>query len=151
MYSGRCHCGYARFQFDGDVLTCYTCHCTRCQSSSGSAFSINMIVQSVTLSLISGDIETLKYQYNDRELQCYQCRHCGTVLWMNYADKSEYASIQAGTFDEQGWYEPVAHLWMLNAQTWLSLSDQTQRYDTQPEFEELITLWQNRSTDAFSS
>jgi hypothetical protein len=35
---GRCHCGYITFEADADPDKAWICHCTDCQSFSGSAF-----------------------------------------------------------------------------------------------------------------
>ena len=36
--SGRCHCGAVRFEAEVDPAEVLICHCTDCQTLSGSAF-----------------------------------------------------------------------------------------------------------------
>ena len=144
MRIGSCHCERVSFDFSGEVLTCYVCHCRRCQAASGSAFSINMLVRSKDIEVVSGEPEVNQYLYNDRCLNRNQCSSCCTALWMNYSDKDEFVSVQAGTFQQQDWYQPVAHIWISSALPWLSLTDSIARYNTQPELTELIDLWQCR-------
>ena len=40
---GRCHCGYIRFEADADPDKAAICHCTDCQSFSGSNVPLAVI------------------------------------------------------------------------------------------------------------
>jgi hypothetical protein len=39
---GHCHCGQITFQSEGDPNTVTVCHCTDCQTLTGSAFRANI-------------------------------------------------------------------------------------------------------------
>jgi len=143
-YMGQCHCGHVLFGFSGKAITCYACHCTDCQKSSGTAFSTNMLVERVELTHVSGTTEIIEYEFNNRVLQRHQCCRCATALWLNYSDKIKYASIQTGTFQSQDWFEPIAHLWLRSSLPWIPIPDHQAKFETQPELSDLIALWHSK-------
>ena len=62
MHSGRCQCGHCTFSFIGNPITCYACHCTNCQSASGSAFGLSMIVMQEDIKLTGGSIVEQRFE-----------------------------------------------------------------------------------------
>ena len=40
---GHCHCGQITFEAEVDPMTLTICHCTDCQTLTGSAFRINIL------------------------------------------------------------------------------------------------------------
>lgn len=44
---GRCHCGYITFEAEADPDKAGICHCTDCQSLSGSAFRTFLLVTAI--------------------------------------------------------------------------------------------------------
>ena len=146
MHQGSCQCGAVRYQFNGEPLTCYACHCTDCQTSSGSAFGLSMIVKLDDLEVINGDTETSKTDVNGTEVQRHCCGTCGTDFWYSADEYPGIAALKPGTFDDTSWFEPVAHLWMRSAQPWVILDDASAKYQQQPEIAELIELWAKRNT-----
>jgi Glutathione-dependent formaldehyde-activating enzyme len=51
---GGCHCGSIRFEAEVDPATVVICHCTDCQTSSGSAFRTVVVTKPGTFALLSG-------------------------------------------------------------------------------------------------
>ena len=51
---GRCHCGYITFEAEADPDKAGICHCTDCQSLSGSAFRTFLLVTDDTFRILSG-------------------------------------------------------------------------------------------------
>ena len=52
---GRCHCGYITFEAEADPDKAGVCHCTDCQSLSGSAFRTFLVVTDGTFRNFSGE------------------------------------------------------------------------------------------------
>ena len=42
--SGGCQCGTVRYEITGPPTTVYACHCTECQTQSGSAFAMAAVI-----------------------------------------------------------------------------------------------------------
>ena len=141
MHQGSCQCGALRYQLNGDPLTCYACHCTDCQTSTGSAFTLSMIVRREDVRIIEGEAAINTFMHNGSEVQRYHCGNCGTAFWYLATEMPKYIALKPGTFDETDWFTPVAHIWLRSAQTWVVLDETTARYQKQPKMIELFKLW----------
>lgn len=53
---GGCACGAVRYVLKGPPLGIYTCHCTACQTLTGSAFSIGMSVLRKDFEVTRGEL-----------------------------------------------------------------------------------------------
>lgn len=141
---GTCQCNKICYQLNAEPLTCYACHCSDCQSSSGSAFSMSMIVNSKDLTIISGEPAVNKTEQNGIQVQRHYCAECGTILWYSADVYAGLAALKPGTFTDTSWFKPVAHVWTGSAQTWFQLPADAMSYEKQPELSELIDLWQKK-------
>lgn len=145
MYSGKCECKAVAYQFDGEPLTCYTCHCTDCQTASGSAFGLSMIVNEKDLKIVQGELSISTVDYNGTQVQRHHCKHCGTTLWLAADEYPNIVALRPGTFDDTQWFKPIAHLWTRSAQPWVRLDPSIPHYEKQPEFSELMDLYSNKN------
>ncbi len=66
MYPGSCECKSIQYKFTGEPLTCYACHCTDCQTASGSAFGLSMIINDKDIEIIKGKVAKVE-SLNDNE------------------------------------------------------------------------------------
>ena len=144
LHKGSCQCGAVEYTLVGEPLTCYSCHCTRCQTLSGSAFTLSMVVSSDALEFGSVKPSEVRFLHKDTEVVRHFCEKCATTLWFSSDSIPGFSAIKPGTFNDTTWYKPVAHLWMSSAQPWVKLDDGIKQYDTQPEMRELVELWQER-------
>ncbi|VAW75291.1 hypothetical protein MNBD_GAMMA12-2718 [hydrothermal vent metagenome] len=141
MHLGSCECHAVQYQFSGDPLTCYACHCTDCQTSSGSAFSLSMIVNDKHIELRKGKVAINVIDMNGVNVNKHHCSDCGSALWFSADEYPGMAALKPGTFDDTSWFEPIAHLWVRSKQSWLVLEATVRQYDTQVEISELVGLW----------
>ena len=144
MYSGNCECKAIVYQFDGEPLTCYTCHCTDCQTLSGTAFGLAMVVNQKDVKIIKGKVSVNTLDYNGKKVQRHRCNYCGTSLWFTADSYPNLMAIKPGTFEDTSWFKPIAHLWTRSAQSWVCFDDSIPKYEKQPEYSELMELWGNR-------
>lgn len=144
MYNGSCECKAVGYQFDGEPLTCYTCHCTNCQTSSGSAFGTSMIVNESDLKIVKGKVSVGITDYSGIPVKRHHCEKCGTALWMSADEYPNIVALKPGTFDDTKWFKPIAHLWTRSAQPWITFDKTIPQYEKQPELSELIKLWAAR-------
>ena len=144
VHTGGCECNAIAYQFDGEPLTCYTCHCTDCQTSSGTAFGLAMVVYLKEVKIIKGKVTTTTVTYNEEKVQRHSCAQCGTSLWFTADKYPELMSIKPGTFSETNWFKPIAHLWTRSAVSWVCFDDSIPKYEKQPDYSELMELWKNR-------
>ncbi|MDJ0656529.1 MAG: GFA family protein [Xanthomonadales bacterium] len=144
-YGGRCQCGELKYEVVEPPLTCYACHCRDCQSASGSAFSLSMIVPATALRVNSGELQTLDFSYHAGERTRHACAQCGTTLWVTSPAQPELAALKAGTLDDKALCEPVAHVWYQSRQRWIQANRDAEVFERQPDdMAVLVDLWQRR-------
>ena len=146
-YVGHCLCGAVRYRVTTEPLAFYACHCTDCQRRTGSAFALSMIVRPEDVELLSGDLGSYEAVLTDgRRKAGRMCMACGTRLWGD-SKKSGLLVVQAGTLVQPSGLEPVAHIWMCEAQPWFVPKANTTLYERQPEEPgELARLWREAHT-----
>ena len=147
MYDFSCHCKQLTYRFSGQPDCCYTCHCTDCRRASGSAFTSNMIVNHADISLVSGQASELCYSHNNDQLHVSCCQRCATDLFLFVGSRPATATILTGTFLQQHWFSPVAHIWTRSAVSWLKLDDGLPCYEKQPAWEDLAAQWKSHSNN----
>ena len=55
MNEGGCACGEIRYRLTSDPLFTHCCHCLNCQRQTGSAFVINVLIETDRLELLAGE------------------------------------------------------------------------------------------------
>ena len=143
MHQGHCHCKSVCYEFGGSPLTCYACHCTDCQSSTGSAFTLSMIVNQSDVSIVEGSVAVDGFTHNGAEIERHHCEKCGSVLWFAGKEYPGILALKPGTFDDTSWFSPIAHLWVRSKQPWLMLDSSIKQFEKQPEMSELFGLWKS--------
>ena len=85
--NGRCHCGYLSFEAEADPAQVAICHCTDCQTSTGSAFRVNIPAPAASFKMLSGQptayVKTTAESGNPR-VQAF-CPKCGTPMVLRTA------------------------------------------------------------------
>jgi hypothetical protein len=54
---GRCHCGFITYEADIDPERVVICHCTDCQTLTGSAFRTAVLTREGGFRLLSGELK----------------------------------------------------------------------------------------------
>jgi len=144
---GGCVCGAVRYRLLEDPLEIHVCHCTRCQTVSGSAFVMCMPVHTRSLELLGSAPEAVEFEDPDGLAKRHRrCPNCGCCLWGEIEGLPEVLALQAGTLDDTSSLEPIAHIWTSSAQPWIEIPTDLLRYEKQPEDDlELVRAWKSRS------
>lgn len=145
MKEGSCQCGAIEYKYSGTPLTCCVCHCTDCQTGSGSAFAVSLVVKHEDIEITSGDIVEDSYQLNGNDLIRARCSECSTGLWYVSKAMPDIVSLQPGTLRDTSWVRPVAHVWTRSAQSWINFDPSMKKYETQGDIPELIELWKQQN------
>ena len=140
---GGCVCGAIRYRLNAAPLSLYACHCKRCQSYSGGAYSMSMPALRKDFEILQG----VATEYNEpadsgRTLAVFFCAKCGTRVWHAPAHSPEQINIKPGTLDDTSWIAPVAHLWTSRMQPGTRLEDDAVCIEGQPASREpLYEAW----------
>ena len=97
---GGCLCGAVRYRVEGAPLLAYVCHCHNCQTRSGAAFSLSILVRSADLA-IAGPMSTHRRRSaRGQAIEYDGCAVCGVGLTGRAAATADFSSLRAGTLDD---------------------------------------------------
>lgn len=133
MYiDGSCHCGAVSFSAEIDPGRVVVCHCTDCQSLSGSAFRVlvpapigGFSVQGTTKSYVK------IAESGSRRAQVF-CPECGTPLWSAAPEDPPVVNIRLGSVTQRAELRPRAQLWQRSAMPWLAELSTIPGWEKQP-------------------
>ena len=119
---GACHCGHVTFTAEVDPETAGICHCTDCQTISGSAFRTTVRSLPGKLEIVSGAptiyIKKTAESGNPREHAF--CPRCGTSIYATSIGPEPRAySVRLGTLRPRGAIAPKRQIWMRSRAKWL--------------------------------
>ena len=130
---GACLCGEIKYEAEVDLEKVVLCHCTDCQTLSGSAFRVNVFVDESNLKFLSGEpAEYVKTaESGNKRVQAF-CRNCGTSLYSTSAGEGPRVyGLRAGTFRQRDQLVPKRQVWLRSRQHWLSDLDGVPGTETQ--------------------
>ncbi len=130
---GACLCGEVSFEAEVDPRLVFVCHCTDCQTHSGSAFRTIAVSERDTFRLLSGEVrEYLKRAESGAQRALGFCPSCGTALYGGPGPGERGPlSLRTGVLQQRGSLRPVAQLWCRSAQGWLDELGTLPRVDEQ--------------------
>jgi hypothetical protein len=132
---GGCACGEVRYRLTQEPLFVHCCHCLNCQRQTGSAFVINVLIESDRVESLSGELESVPVpRTGTKRQQIYRCPVCQTAVWSTYT-RTSILFVRAGTLDDPSAVEPDVHIYTRSKVPWLMLPESTPAfasyYDTQ--------------------
>lgn len=131
--TGGCLCSAVRYTLrDGFRFRPYACHCTDCQSRTGSAFSEHMLFAKQDLS-ISGELDYGSYKQPSGAISTITgCACCKVRIFAQNDTRPDFASLRCGTLDRSVEVVPAAHLWVNSKQPWIVLPPHVPAVAEQP-------------------
>ena len=120
--AGGCRCGAVRYTLALDDLPAtYACHCTDCQTWSGSAFSQQAVVAEEAIAA-SGPIVIYELTPpSGRISRQRMCGVCHTRIFNTNSARPGVVVVRAGTLDRSNELGVTAHIWVRSKQPWLEL------------------------------
>jgi hypothetical protein len=117
---GACHCGRIRFEAEVDPAQVSVCHCTDCQTLSGTAFRVSVPAGREDFRLLSG--EPKRYvkvaESGNRRVQGF-CAECGTPIYATNEGKAEVYNLRVGAIRQRAELPPLLQIWHRSAQNWV--------------------------------
>lgn len=116
--TGGCLCGALRYELSGAPLLAYACHCHDCQTRSGAAFSLTLVVRTAEVAF-SGPVEIIhRPTLSGRDVDHGVCPACRTPLSARARIAPDFMSLRAGTLDDATWVVPGAQTFVESAIPW---------------------------------
>ena len=118
--NGACHCGQIRYEAVIDPEAVAICHCTDCQTITGSAFRVNVPAKKENFRILAGEPKTyLKTaESGAKRLQAF-CSNCGTSIYATTAVDQKIFGLRIGALAQRGQLSPKKQIWCDSAMPWL--------------------------------
>ena len=129
---GGCHCGYITYEATIDPEKIGICHCTDCQTLSGSAFRTGALASRDGFRLLTGQpkIYVKTAESGVKRAQAF-CPECGTPIYACAVTDPQVFSIRTGTARQRGELVPTVQIWCRSALAWAMDITSIQRFDQQ--------------------
>jgi len=147
---GGCACGAIRYRLNREPMFVNCCHCTSCQTETGSAFAINALIEADQVETLKGAPEpVMTRSESGRGQQIWRCPDCKVALWSNYGgagDKVRF--LRVGTLDTPAAMPPDIHIFTSTKQPWVVLPAGTPAV---PEYYKPKEMWPKASQERFAA
>ena len=127
---GGCACGAVRYRLEAAPMFVHCCHCRDCQRQTGSAFVINALIETVRVTILSGDPEPVSVP-TDSGLphRIFRCPRCWTAVWSEYGGRTALRFVRVGTLEEPGALPPDVHIYVRSKLPWVILPEGVPAFD----------------------
>lgn len=117
---GSCHCGNIQYEAEVDPEQVLICHCTDCQTLSGSAYRTVAPTLDNTFKLLHGSPKTyIKIAEDGTERAQVFCPDCGTPIYAGpVGDGASMLGIRVGTCRQRDQLVPRKQYWCNSSQPW---------------------------------
>lgn len=139
---GGCACGSVRYRLTSDPLFVHCCHCLNCQRQTGSAFVINVLIETGRVET-TGELHRVQMPRDDGSQEVCRCPECLVALYSHYSYPT-VAFVRAGTLDDPASVSPDVHIFTRSKLPWVTLPDTMPAFDVYYDPE---TLWPAKSLD----
>jgi hypothetical protein len=119
---GQCHCGRVTYQAEIDPKRVSICHCTDCQTLTGSPYRVTVICSGKNIRMTGGRPKTYaKAGDNGRTRVQHFCADCGSPLFTSgEGDASDEWGIRWGSIRQRDRLAPKRQIWCRSAAPWIS-------------------------------
>ena len=141
---GTCSCEAVRYRLTSDPLFVHCCHCLNCQRQTGSAFVINVLIETDRVEIVKGEPHRVDVPRDDGSTQeIVRCPECLVALYSHYSYPA-VAFVRAGTLDEPASVSPDVHIFTRSKLPWVALPESVPSFEVYYDME---TLWPADSLD----
>jgi hypothetical protein len=126
---GGCACGAVRYRLRSEPLFVHCCHCLNCQRQTGSAFVINLLIESDRVELLGREPKPVDAPRDDGSAQrIYRCPTCQVAVFSEYG-RGDVWFVRGGTLDEPASVTPDVHIYTRSKVGWLTLPESALAFD----------------------
>ncbi|MDB3936039.1 GFA family protein [Granulosicoccus sp.] len=119
--TGGCHCGKITYEAEIHLDNVVICHCTDCQSLSGSAFRTVATSEKGTFRFLTGDPKIyVKTGDSGNKREQSFCSDCGSPIYSSFVDNGpKQHAIRLGTVNQRNQITPKKQKWIGSSQPWI--------------------------------
>jgi hypothetical protein len=118
---GQCHCGQIRYEAEIDADKVNVCHCTDCQTLTGTAYRVSAPAAVANLVFLAGapKIYIKTADSGTKRAQAF-CANCGTPIYSADAQNPQTFALRVGTMRQRAALPPKRQIWCRSALPWAS-------------------------------
>jgi len=120
---GTCHCGAITIEGEADPEKTAICHCTDCQTGTGSAFRVSVPVPGATFRMTGQPASYLKTTSDsgNPRVQAF-CSKCGTPIYSTSPGEGVQPSymVRVGILRQRDQFVPKRQIWFRSARPWVT-------------------------------
>ena len=126
---GGCSCGAVRYRLRSEPLFVHCCHCLNCQRQTGSAFAINVLIESGSVEIVAGDPRPVDVPRDDGSTQrIFRCPACQVAVYSEYT-RPQVWFVRAGTLDDPSQVSPDVHIYTRSKRDWIALPESVPAFE----------------------
>ena len=127
--TGGCSCGAVRYRLTSEPLIVHCCHCLNCQRQTGSAFVINLLIETDRVQVTAGEPQPVDAPRDDGSMQrIHRCPGCQVAVFSEYG-WPELLFVRGGTLDDPSAVMPDIHIYTKSKVPWVVLPDDTPAFE----------------------
>jgi hypothetical protein len=145
---GGCSCRAVRYRLTSDPLFVNCCHCLNCQRQTGSAFVINLLIETDRVELLTGEPQAVDVPPDGGSAQTiFRCPTCQVAVFSQYT-RPEVRFVRGGTLGDPSTVTPDAHIYTRSKLPWVTLPDSVPAFDA---YYDSKTLWPAASLERLAA
>ena len=132
---GGCLCRHITYEAVVDPDKVAICHCTDCQTHSGTAFGVVVGIPDGQFHLRSGTLKTFeKIADSGTRRALAFCPECGTRIHARTGGEgASFFGLRLGTVNQRDQLTPKRQVWSRSAQGWLADLESIPKFEKQPK------------------
>ena len=119
---GGCACGEIRYRLTSEPLFVHCCHCLNCQRQTGSAFVINLLIETDRVELLAGEPELVPVPRGSKKQKIWRCPTCQIAVFSQYTTP-RLRFVRGGTLDDPSSVAPDVHIYTRSKLPWVVLPE----------------------------
>ena len=133
---GGCACGAVRYRLTSEPLFVHCCHCSRCQRQTGSAFAINVLIETDRVELLGREPAAVPVPRASKKQRIWRCPECQIAVYSQYTSP-RIRFVRAGTLDDPSSVSPDVHIFTSTKLPWVELPEGVPAFRSYYETEKL--------------
>ena len=146
--AGGCACGDVRYRLASEPLVTHCCHCLNCQRQTGSAFVINLLIETDRVVLLAAEPQPVDVpREGGKKQQIFRCPFCQVAVFSRYT-RAGIRFVRGGTLDDPSRIVPDVHIYTRSKLSWVTLPESTPAFAT---YYDTAKLWPAASLERLAA